>query len=98
MNMLILFIIFIVIGILIGLWIYVFSFYWNLRKAKKLIERLIIDYKFRCNGSNRFLVSIPILQDMFVQFDTDVIESVFYYLIEKGIIVRDELDGEWCIK
>ncbi len=71
---------------------------WQFYKAKKLIIPWLKNYREVCNGQNRFLVSVELLQDRFREFDTVTIEQVFDELITQGIVVRDPYDGEWCIR
>jgi hypothetical protein len=68
------------------------------RKAKKLIFDYVKSYKRLCTGNNRFVVTVPVLQDVFREFNTDVIEKVWRDLVIEKIIQEDPMDGEWCIR
>lgn len=67
-------------------------------KAKKEIFPFVVEYKYKCNGSNRFLINITILKELFPKYSSSVLERVFFDLIREGYVVKDQLDGEWCIK
>ena len=67
------------------------------RKARTEITEFVKGYKHRCNGSNRFVVTVPSLQDSFREYDTVIIERVWRELIKNHIIEQDPMDNEWCI-
>lgn len=94
---LIIFICVFVVSVICLVWFVVLD-HIQFRRAKKAIYRYVGMYKDRVKGDNRFLVSVPILQSIFVEFDTPTIEMVFDCLIDDGLIRRDPYDGEWCVR
>ena len=55
-------------------------------------------YKGKCTGLNRFIVSEVELQNIFREYDIDLIEEIFQELINHRIIERDPIDQEWCVR
>jgi hypothetical protein len=68
------------------------------KEAKEEIFAYVKAYKRRCTGSNRFVVSVPTLQDAFREYETDLINKVWLELVEERVIEQDEQDHEWCIR
>jgi hypothetical protein len=79
-------------------------FYWlqdwfMYRAAKEEIFNYARKYKDRCTGgANRFVVSVDILQGIFVEYDTETINKVWVALIDERIVEQDPLDKTWCIR
>lgn len=68
------------------------------REARAEITEFVKGYKHRCNGSNRFVVTVQALQDSFREYDTVTVERVWRDLVKNHIIQQDPMDNEWCIR
>jgi hypothetical protein len=68
------------------------------REARKEIFAYVKAYKRRCTGNNRFVVTVPVLQDAFREYETETINKVWLELIRERIIEPDPQDGEWVIR
>ena len=68
------------------------------QKAKVEIFKYVKAYKSKCTGMNRFIVSEYELQNVFREYNMDLIEKVFQELINHRIIERDPTDQEWCVR
>lgn len=55
-------------------------------------------YRPRLTGSNRFLMNETILRQWFPHELKLILRLVWRNLVARGVVVRDQLDGEWCIK
>ena len=79
-----------------------FGIWWNKKrvyqKAKDEIFVFVKSHKVRCTGINRFVVTVPFLQDSFREYNTDVIEKIWQELVNERVIQQDAMDNEWCIK
>ena len=85
----------------IGIWIwyvYIGRYITDYRKAKKEIIAYVQSYKRRCNGNNRFVVTVESLQDCFREYDVRTIEKVWLELIRLRLIEEDIQDNEWCVR
>lgn len=69
------------------------------RKAKKEIFEYAKQYKDRCTGgANRFVVTVEILQSVFIEYDISTIHKVWLELVNERIVEQDPLDKTWCIR
>jgi hypothetical protein len=68
------------------------------RRARRDIFEYVKGYKRRCTGNNRFVVTVPILQNAFREYNTDVITKVWIELVKERVIEQDSQDNEWCIR
>lgn len=89
------FIAFMMVGIVWMVWIDRWLTY---RRAKREITPWVQSYKARCRGNNRFVVTVPDLQDAFREYDTDTLKKVWNHLVNEKIIQQDPMDNEWCIR
>jgi len=87
----------IVLGILVYL-IWVWLETRKYKKAKMEIFDYVKSYKRLCTGNNRFIVTVATLQDVFREYNTNLIENVWQELVHERIIQQDQFDNEWCIK
>ena len=67
-------------------------------KAKAEIFSFVKSYKMRCTESNRFVVTVPELQNIFREYETEIIVGVWLELVKEHVIEQDLRDGEWCIR
>lgn len=70
----------------------------DLKQARTEIFAYVESYKRKCTGNNRFVVTVPTLQDAFREYDTKTINKVWLELIKERVIVQDPEDHEWCIR
>lgn len=68
------------------------------RRARKEVIPWVQSYKARCRGNNRFVVTVPDLQDAFREYGTDTLEKVWKDLVNQKIIQQDPMDNEWCVR
>ncbi len=88
----------VVVVISYAVWSWVIADWWQYRKARKEILTYVKTYKSRCTQVNRFVVTVPELQNIFREYDTSVIERVWQDLVKLHIISQDPMDNEWCIR
>lgn len=69
-----------------------------LRKAKKEIQKDILQYRERLTGDNRFISNLESLRKRYPEYDDGILKVVFEELKNKNMIVLDDRDNEWCIK
>jgi hypothetical protein len=72
--------------------------YGGYNKVRKEIFEYVKAYKRRCTGANRFEVTVPILQDAFREYETEVINKVWLELVRERVIEQDPQDNAWCIR
>lgn len=89
-----------VICIMVVVYVYIFGFKdkSDYKKARVAIFAFVGAYKKRCNGNNRFVVTIETLQDSFREYDTTTITNVWLELIKERVIEQDLQDNEWCVR
>ena len=68
------------------------------RKVRSEIFEYVKGHKRLCTGNNRFVVTVTTLQDVFREYDTEVIEKVWIELVEEHLVQLDPQDNEWCIR
>jgi hypothetical protein len=92
------------IAILIGLvslafvYVFVIKDEHEYKKAKADIFPFVESYKKKCTGMNRFVVTVPELQNVFREYETKIIKRVWLDLIKERVIEQDPLDDEWCVR
>lgn len=68
------------------------------KRARTEIFAYVESYKRKCTGNNRFVVTVPSLQDAFREYDTPTINKVWLELVKERVIEQDPQDHEWCIR
>jgi hypothetical protein len=83
-----------------GVFVYVFVLkdIFEYRKAKAEIFPYVESYKKKCVGVNRFVVTVPELQNIFREYETKIINRVWLDLIREHVIEKDPMDDEWCVR
>ena len=79
-------------------YIYVIKDWFEYRQAKRDIFDFVKSYKKRCNGANRFEVTVESLQDSFRIYNTTIITNVWLELIAERVIEQDPMDSLWCVR
>lgn len=83
-------------------WLTVYIYVWSDKAEYKKAKREIFEYvkarKQRCKGSNRFVITVEVLQEVFPEFETKIIEKVWVALVNERVIQQDPLDNEWCLR
>lgn len=62
------------------------------------VREYMLGYRRRCRGNNRFVVTKETLQDVFREYDSNMIDKMWLKLVEERIIQQDPMDNEWCIR
>ena len=68
------------------------------KKAKDEIFNYVKRYKYKCTGANVFPVTVELLQNAFIEYDTELIKKVHKDLINEKVIEWDTTYYDWCIK
>jgi hypothetical protein len=85
-------------GMLLYVYTHIVKDWLDYRRAKRDIFTFVKSYKHRCNGANRFIVTVESLQDSFRIYNTTVITNVWLELIAEHVIEQDPQDHVWCIR
>jgi Tfp pilus assembly protein PilE len=72
--------------------------YGEYKEAREQIFEFVKSYKRKCTGANRFVVTVPTLQDSFREYDTELINKVWLELAAEHVIEQDPQDNSWCIR
>ena len=93
-------VIFLLIGVVVCVlgYIYVVKNKMEYSKAREEIFIYVKSYKRRVTGSNRFEVSVEALQDVFREYETEIINKVWLELIKERVIEQDPNDNVWCVR
>ena len=90
------------ISVIAGAWLVIYIYWWSdkteYKKAKKEIFEYVKARKSRCSGANRFVVTVPVLQEVFPEFETKIIDKVWQDLVSDRVIQQDPQDQEWCLR
>lgn len=86
------------VGIGVLAYVYIIKEKLDYRKARQEIFVYVKSYETRAGGSNRFEVTVEILQDVFREYDTVIINKIWLDLIDEKVIEKDPYDNAWCIR
>lgn len=75
---------------------------WRRRRQVLALKRevvfMILDYRQRLTGSNRFLLDEDILEEIYPSYDDDVRREVWQQLVVEQFVTSDPMDGLWCVR
>lgn len=67
------------------------------RKAKRDVYAIMMSYKARTTGQNRFIVTVETLSQVFPDYDRQVLSRIWLELVHEKIVRQDVIDNEWVI-
>lgn len=68
------------------------------RKAHNDIYGVMVLYRQRTTGQNRFIITTETLRESFPDYDEEVITRVWLELVKDRIIEKHSIDNEWGIQ
>jgi hypothetical protein len=87
-----------VLAALVFVYVFVLKDRLDYKKAKAEIFPFVQSYKKKCTGVNRFVVTVPELQNIFREYETNIINRVWLDLIREHVIEQDPMDNEWVVR